>query len=521
MVSAYRTKNYAGVMRIRRVKTASGATAVQIVSYRHGQRHVIEHLGSAHDPAALAALESAAWEKINANQLAFDLELPEEDLTESTRPGRSRSNLVLKGTRSRLLWEVLESAYMRIFGHAVTDEVFTQMVIARVIEPTSKKDSLRVIGNYAPAPAPSYPTLKRRLKQIIDQQWRDGLCRAAYAYAAGAGAVSVVLYDATTLYFETDEEDETRKVGYSKERRVDPQIVVGLLVDKTGFPLDVHCFEGNTAETHTIIPVLDAFRARHGVEDILVVADAGMLSYANLQALEGAGYQYVVGTRSSKAPYDLAETFAARGNYFADGEIIEATTQLKKNVASSKRRAVWQYRHKREQRDRRNQTLQLQRAEDIAAGRKQQRKARFLTGGGPKTLAVDYEAAKRAQYYFGLKGYVTSASEEIMTGAEVIAAYHALFEVEASFRMAKSDLAARPIFHHTRDSIEAHLTIVFCALAIGRDLQNRSGASIKKIITTLEPVRDGIGEINGIETLIPAQVPEPARTLLNQLDPPH
>ncbi|WGH92901.1 hypothetical protein QDX21_11485 [Auritidibacter ignavus] len=172
-------------------------------------------------------------------------------------------------------------------------------------------------------------------------------------------------------------------------------------------------------------------------------------------------------------------------------------------------------------RDRRNQTLQLQRAEDIAAGRKQQRWARFLTGGGPKTLAVDYQAAKRAQYYFGLKGYVTSASPEIMTGAEVIAAYHLLFEVEASFRMAKSDLAARPIFHHTRDSIEAHLSIVFCALAVSRDLQRRNGASTKKIVTTLEPVRDGIGEINGIENLIPAQIPRNARELLNQLRTPH
>lgn len=147
--------------------------------------------------------------------------------------------------------------------------------------------------------------------------------------------------------------------------------------------------------------------------------------------------------------------------------------------------------------------------------------ARFLTGGGPKTLAVDYEAAMRAQYYFGFKSYVTSASPEIMTGAEVIAAYHSLFEVEASFRMAKSDLAARPIFHHTKDSIEAHLTIVFCALAISRDLQRRSGASIKKILTTLELIRDGIGEINSVETLIPAQIPNEARELLNQLGTPH
>jgi transposase len=181
---------------------------------------------------------------------------------------------------------------------------------------------------------------------------------------------------------------------------------------------------------------------------------------------------------------------------------------------------VWQWRHKREQRDRRNQTLQIQRAEDIAAGRKQQRRARFLTGGGPKTLAVDYEAAKRAQYYFGLKGYVTSASDETMTGAEVIAAYHSLFEVEASFRMAKSDLAARPIFHHTRESIEAHLTVVFCALAVSRHIQARTQMSIKKVLNTLHPLREAVLNIRGELIAVPAALTPQAKQILEALDLP-
>lgn len=299
-------------------------------------------------------------------------------------------------------------------------------------------------------------------------------------------------------------------------------MLVGLLVDKHGFPLEIHSFSGNTAETHTLIPVLDAFKDRHGIEDMLVVADAGMLSYANLTALEDAGYQYIVGTRNSKAPYDLAEVFEG-GNHFADGQVFETTTQMKKNVTSSTRRAVWQYRLAREHRDRRSQTKQLERAEDIAAGRKSQRRARFLTGGGPKSLAVDYDAARKAEFYFGLKGYVTSAHPKVKTGAEVIAAYHSLFEVERSFRMAKSDLAARPIFHHTRDSIEAHLTVVFCALAISRHIQSMTGLSIKKVLQTLEPLRDSIIELNGQQQIIPARLTTDARDLLTNLDiePPH
>ena len=110
------------------------------------------------------------------------------------------------------------------------------------------------------------------------------------------------MYDCTTLYFEMRTRTQLRKVGMSKERRVDPQVQVGLLVDPAGFPLEVHCFEGNKAETSTLIPVLQAFQERHGLHDMVVVADAGMLSAANLNAVEDAGFSFIVGSRISKAP---------------------------------------------------------------------------------------------------------------------------------------------------------------------------------------------------------------------------
>ena len=99
----------------------------------------------------------------------------------------------------------------------------------------------------------------------------------------------------TTLYFEAEREDDLRKVGYSKDRRVDPQVIVGLLVDRHGFPLQVGCWEGNKAETTTIIPIAEAFQAAHGIEDLIIVADAGMLSAANLTALDDARLRFIVG----------------------------------------------------------------------------------------------------------------------------------------------------------------------------------------------------------------------------------
>lgn len=505
----------------RRVPTKSGATAVQVARYARGERRIIKHLGSAHDPASLALLEARADELITqilgAEQLALELEGLNEAEQEARFSAGSAAGARTVGTSSGPLWHLLAGVYDQIFGTVIDSAVFRQLVIARIIEPTSKADSLRVIGQAGVECPPSLRTLWRHLARHEEEGWRDAACQAAYRLAAGdSGVLAVVLYDVTTLYFETDEEDETRKVGYSKERKVDPQIVLGLLVDRYGFPVEIHCFEGNKAETNTIIPVLDSFRARHQVTDMLVVADAGMLSYDNLLALEEAGYQYIVGTKNSKAPYDMAEVFTT-GNNFTDGQIFETTTVLNKKKPDSVRRAVWQYRFARYQRDKRNQTKQIHRAEDIASGRKQQRRAKFLTGGGPKTLGVDYQKAEAERFYFGLKGYVTSTSEKILTGAEVIAAYHSLFEVEASFRMAKSDLRARPIFHHTRESIEAHLTMVFCALAVSRRMQQATGLSLKRILNTLGPLREAIVEINGQRHTIPAALSTEAQQIYAQL----
>nr|WP_277925395.1 IS1634 family transposase [Sediminivirga luteola] len=134
------------------------------------------------------------------------------------------------------------------------------------------------------------------------------------------------MYDVTTLYFEAEKEDDLRRVGYSKERRIDPQIVVGLLVDRTGFPLEIGCFEGNKAETLTILPVIRSFQARHGIEDMVVVADAGMLSGANLRELDETGFGFIVGARQTKAPLDLESHYRWHGEAFTDGQIIDTLT---------------------------------------------------------------------------------------------------------------------------------------------------------------------------------------------------
>lgn len=145
-------------------------------------------------------------------------------------------------------------------------------------------------------------TFLNSLVRAKERDYRAQIAEKCFDRSVATTGISLLLYDVTTLYFEAEKEDALRQVGYSKERRVDTQIVVGLLVDRTGFPLEIGCFEGSKAETHTMIPVIKAFQERHQVTDMVVAADAGMLSAKNLKELDDAGLRFIVGSRQTKAP---------------------------------------------------------------------------------------------------------------------------------------------------------------------------------------------------------------------------
>lgn len=471
---------------MRKVPTASGARAVQIVHKRGRQVAGIEHIGSAHDEAQLALLLEIARQRLNPGQTSLDF----------AADAGSGVGARIVATRSDRLWQVLTSAYTHLGFEVLADPAFAAIVLARIVEPTSKADAIRVLEEIGVG-GPSLRTVFRSLQRCQERDYRGRLASAALAHSARTGGqAALVMYDCTTLHFENDEEDELRRVGMSKEHRVDPQVQVGLLVDPAGFPLEVHLFEGNTAETTTLIPVLRAFQARHGSTDMVVVADAGMLSAGNLNAIEDAGFSFIVGSRLTKAPYDLTEHFARAGDYFTDGQILESARVMGTGAAARSRRIVYQWSFKRAQRDGRSINAMIAKAEKIATGAAPLRKARFLKVTGA-TKQLDQATIDRARQLAGLKGYVTSLPASTMSGAGVIAAYHDLWKVEASFRMAKSDLRARPVFHHQRDAIEAHLTVVFAALAITRYLTTATGVSIKKLVRTLRPLHTVTIEING------------------------
>jgi hypothetical protein len=530
---------------------------VQVAEYVDGRRRIVAHIGSAHSEAELGLLVERAHGLLgDAAQGELDLgvepmtrkvdlvaAVPEAGLFAGPAPvpapvsARVEAPLVagprVVATSSRLLFDVLAGVYADLGFGVIGDDIFRDLVIARVVEPTSILDTGRVLTDLGQMPA-SEKTMRRTLTRCGGRGYRDQIAVACFNHALTSGDVSLCLYDVTTLYFEAEKEDDLRKVGYSKERRVDPQIVVGLLVDRHGFPLEIGCFEGNKAETATIIPVVKAFQDRHNLADMVVVADAGMLSASNLAALDKAGLRFIVGSRVTKAPADLESHFRWHGDALADGKVIYTITPKDRRVIENDAnikaepvwdphqhpaswRAVWAYSAKRAARDGKTLTLQENRAKEVVAGEKTAKAPRFVkTSNGNRVL--DTASLARARRLVGLKGYVTNITAGLMDPGEVIGSYHDLWHVEASFRMSKTDLRARPMFHHTKDAIEAHLTIVFTALALARELQNRTGLAIRNLVRQLRPLRSATISINGTQQTIPTAIPTAQQTIIDAIN---
>lgn len=276
----------------------------------------------------------------------------------------------------------------------------------------------------------------------------------------------------------------------------------------------VEGFEGNRAETRTMIPVIRSFVEAHGIVDVTVVADAGMLSEANLKQVEDAGWTFIVGGKLPDIPYAISQWRNANpGAEPVDGMVLSQPVVMGTKADTRRRTAYYQYRQDRAKRTLHGIDTQVAKAEKAVAGQVPVKRNRFITlTGGSKAVNRDLEAKVRA--LAGWKPYVTNlqASPEFVIGA-----YHQLWHVEHSFRMSKHDLKARPIYSRTRESIDAHLAIVFAALAVSHWIETRTGWTIKRFVQALRPYRQ-VTINTGTQHLTAEQpIPDELRTLLAKI----
>ena len=271
----------------------------------------------------------------------------------------------------------------------------------------------------------------------------------------------------TTLYFEASDEDDLRKTGFSKDgKHQSPQIFIGLLIGMGGYAIGYDIFEGNTYEGHTLLPFLKKVSEKFNLNKPIVVADAGLLSNDNILALEQNGYEYILGARIKNESELIKKQILSV--QFTNGGI----KSFKKNKTT---RLIINYSDTRARKDAYNRNRGLMRLEkQIKRGRLTKSNInnrgynKYLKLEGEINITVDYEKYNADGHWDGLKGYVTNTH---LKDIDVIENYKNLWQIEKAFRMSKTDLRIRPIYHRLRNRIEAHICISFAAYSVYKELE--------------------------------------------------
>lgn len=489
---------------IRRTKTSSGSTAVQAVEYRKRKMVMLKHFGSARTKAELQALIQNAeqWITEQTRQTSLFALSPKERVLHL---GVTR----FLGVRYQLAYVLLSKVLRRLGFAALDQDLLLDLAIMRVFEPSSKRRAIELLTRYFGIRY-AERTLYRTLPKLIVYKEVAEHIAVSFAKQHFNDQLSFVLYDVTTLYFESFEPDELRKPGFSKDNKANQlQIVIGLLVNPEGFPLGYEIFKGNTFEGHTMIPVIDAFRKAHSVATCTIVADAAMLSLTNLQELKKQNLSYIVGARVANLSLVVIEQISASLNQ-EDGKTMRLSTEHGDLVCA--------FSALRFRKDKMEMEKQIKKAEAliVSGGGK---RAKFVTAAESR-YELNTPLVDKTKKLLGIKGYYTNIPREEANDRAIIVHYGNLWRIEQSFRIAKSDLVARPIFHHKENAIKAHMLICFIALAAGKHLELTTAVSLRRIIDLLKQAPDArmLNTQTHKEMLLRAEMPEKLRLLLKKLN---
>jgi transposase len=464
-------------MFLRKKKNASGSTSVQIILKTSGKYKVLKTLGSSNNEQEIQKLWYLGKQEIERIGGQAHLFVSESD-TIVEKVFESLQNASIRTVGPELIFGKIYDAIG--FG-AIAEDLFRHLVIARLAFPLSKLKTIEYLYRFEGVML-NIDTIYRFLDKL-NSQLKEQVEQIAFTHTSKllGGHISVVFYDMTTLYFEASDEDDFRKAGFSKDgKHQNPQIYLGLLVGLGGYAIGYDIFEGNIYEGHTLIPFLEKISVRFQLKKPIVVADAGLLSNDNIKALEQKNYEYIIGARLKNEPDKIRQQILKRA--LGDGEVM----RLKK---TDNTKLIVAYASNRASKDEHNRKRGLQRLEkQVKAGRLTKSNInnkgynKYLKLQGDVSIEIDYDKFTSDKSWDGLKGYVTNTK---LTDKEVIENYKHLWQIEKAFRMSKTDLRIRPIYHRLKHRIEAHICISFTAYCIYKQLEavlykEKSDLSLKK-----------------------------------------
>jgi len=478
---------------IRRIKSRN-STCFQIGQKRYGKFVLLKHIGCATVPAEIEALRLKA--KAELGELLFKNQLS------------LFSGVKILPKAKLLSWQI--TGYHQVFG-AVYDRLgfprnlLRDLVIGRIVYPKSKTATIRYLRRYL-----GIILSKDKIYRFLDTLDKDALTRIAFNFVSAKNkGVSLLFYDVTTLHFETEIEDDFRKKGFSKNYRTDvPQIMVGLFVDNEGYPLDFDFFEGSIFEGHTFPVAIKKIVGRHVFTSLTVVADAAMLSADNLEFLDSLNINYIVGARLKNLPE--AEIAKIHGHDFTKEAIFQITLKNQQLFID--------YSPQRAQKDAKVRERLVKKLE-IKLRKKEQviRKSKYLRWESQGKIAgIDKKQIEADRKFDGLKGYITNKNNNLGAN-EVIKQYHNLWKVERAFRMSKSDLKERPIYHRYSSRIKSHLLVCFVSLLVMKETEkilNRKQYSLEKTIEVLGTVGQGKTQIGNVSLDIESALDQETQSIL-------
>lgn len=472
-------------MYIREKKNKSGKVSVQIIDKSDGKYKVVKTVGCSTERQKITQLIQEANLEIERikGQLKINFHtIQEEDLVETFYRGIKDFRLVGPDILLSRLFDEVGFTQLK-------DKLFKQLVISRLENPVSKLktvDYLHMTRAIDIDVAKIYRYMDKLHRDYIEQVKQIGYHHAIKVCTL---ATSLVFYDVTTVYFEAEDEDNLRKMGFSKEgKHQHPQILLGLLINSEGFPLTYEIFEGNKFEGHTMLPILETFKHKYELNQLIVVADSGLLSNKNISELEKKNYEYIVGARIKNSTEEIKARLLSLN--LTDGQCVLIPI-------GERQKLVVSYSTHRAKKDEHNRRRGLKRLEKAVGSGKLNKKHiinrgynKYLKLVGQTDICIDYEKFNADAKWDGLKGYLTNTT---LRKDEVIAQYQKLWLIEKAFRISKTDLRIRPIFHYLKRRIESHICISFAALVIYKELERqlrvlKSSFSPEKAINIIKTI---------------------------------
>jgi transposase len=452
-------------MFIRKKKNRSGTTSVVVVDKRNGAYREVYTIGIGKDDSEIEFLfkQGLRWiDSYCGNRDIFEIhekELEEQQIIEYLLS--NVENILINGTQL-----ILDQVFKLVGFDAIEDEILKQLVIARLSQPMSKLATVEYLKSYFDQDVQLHRIYRYLDKLYNTQQERIQQISVEHTKKILGGKIGLMFYDVTTLYFETDYGDELRETGFSKDgKHSQPQVVLGLLVSRDGYPLSYSVFNGSQYEGRTMLPIVEDFIQRFNLDDFVVVADSGLMNRKNIDMLESSGYKYILGARIKNEEEVIKQWILSLEK--RDREFNET----KKGDA----RLIIGYSQNRAKKDKHNREKgveRLRKAYKTGSINKENINKRgynkFLEISDNVKVKINQDKINQDEKWDGLKGYITNTA---LPATEIYEQYRALWVVERAYRVTKGTIEMRPMFHFTPRRIEAHVCICFVAYKVYKELE--------------------------------------------------